>query len=142
VKKVFYRLWIVYLLTQTGALEPGHWMALSARGALLDKQLKGFASTLACRQAFLVYHDAALAAARVSLGYGLLVSCLVMATALWAIKRTGQGQLVLERRKDALLQVVSTVALLGAFMVVQGYLYHLQTKVIESSYQVDLYKCR
>lgn len=78
----------------------------------------------------------------VSLDYGLLVSCLAIGTALWAIKRTERGRLVLERQREALPQVGATVALLGAFMVVQGYLYHLQTRVIESSYQVELYKCR
>jgi hypothetical protein len=97
-KKIAYRVAIVCLLTTSGALEPGHWLALSARGELQNKQLKGFASSHACQQALLAYHDAALTAAKVSLGYGLLVSCLAIGTALWALKRTQQGRLVLERQ--------------------------------------------
>ncbi|MDJ0365439.1 hypothetical protein QMK33_09755 [Hymenobacter sp. H14-R3] len=133
---------IVYRLPHTGALEPGHWLTLATRGDLLDKWKKGFASPLACRQAFLANHDAALTAAKVSLGYRLLVSCLAIGTVQWTIKRTEQGRLVLERQKDSLTQVVAATALLGAFMVLQGYQYHLDTQVIESSYQVDLHKCR
>ena len=141
-KKIAYRLSMVCLLTYTMPLEPGHWLALSARGELLDKWKKGFASSLACQQAFLANRDAALTAAKVSLGYRLLVSCLALGTVLWTIKRTAQGRLVLERQKDSLTQRVAATALLGAFMAVQGYQYHLDTKVIGFSYQVDLYKCR
>lgn len=141
-KKIAYRLSVVCFLTYTGALEPGHWLALSARGKLLDKWKKGFASSLACQQAFLTNRDAALTAAKVSLGYRLLVSCLAMGTVLWTIKRTEHGRLVLERQKDSLMQRVGATALLGAFIALQGYQYHLDTKVINYSYQVDLYKCR
>lgn len=133
---------MVYLLTHTGALEPGHWMALSARGDLLDKRMKGFASPRACQQAFLTNRNAVLTAARVSLGFTLLLSLLVVGETLWMIKRTEQGQLVLEKQPASVPQLAGTGALLSAFMALQGYQYYLDTKVIESSYQVDLYKCR
>lgn len=117
-------------------------MALSAQTNLLAKRQKGFASHQACRQAFRTNRDATLTAAKVSLGFGLLLSLLVVGETLWTIKRTEQGRLVLEKQPASMMQLAGAGALLGAFIALQGYHYCLDTKVIESTYQVDLCNCR
>lgn len=117
-------------------------MALSAKADLLAKRQKGFASPQACQQAFLVNRDATLTAAKVSLSFSVLLSLLVVGEALWRIKRTEQGRLVLEKQSASATQLAGAGALLGTFLALQGYQYQLDTKVIESSYQVDLYKCK
>lgn len=141
-KKILARLSILYLLTHLGGCQPGKWMAQSAQMDLLAKRQKGFASSQACRQAFLTNRDATLTAAKVSLSFSLLLSLLVVGETLWTIKRTEQGRLVLEKQPASIAQLAGAGAVLGLVMAFEGYQYYLGNKLIESTYQVDLYKCR
>lgn len=117
-------------------------MALSAQADLLAKWKKGFASPQACQQAFLTNRDATLTAAKVSLSVSVLLSLLVVGEALWMIKRTEQGRLVLEKQPASAMQLAGAGALLGMFLAFQGYQYQLNTKAIESTYQADLDRCK
>lgn len=141
-KKIVARLSILYLITHLGGCQPGKWMAQSAQMDLLAKRQKGFASPQACQQAFLANRDASLTAAKVSLGFTLILSLLVVGETLWTIKRTEQGRLVLEKQPASMAQLAGAGAVLGLFMAFEGYQYYLGNKVIESAYQVDLYTCR
>lgn len=141
-RKILTRLGILWLMTHLGGCEPGKWMAQSAQLDLLAKRQKGFASPQACQQAFLTNRDASLTAAKVSLGFSLLLSLLVVGEALWTIKRTEQGRLILEKQPASIARLAGAGAVLGLFMAFEGYQYYLGNKIIESAYQVDLYKCR
>jgi len=141
-RKILTRLSILYLLTHLRGCQPGKWMAMSAQTELLAKRQKGFASIQACQQAFLTNRDASLTATKVSLGFSLLLSLLAVGEALWTIKRTEQGRLILEKQPTSMAQLVGASAILGIFMALEGYQYYLGNKIIESTYQVDLYKCR
>jgi len=129
-------------MTHLGGCEPGKWMTQSAQMDLLAKRQKGFASPQACQQAFLTNRDASLTAAKVSLGFSLLLSLLVVGETLWTIKRTQQGRLILEKQPASMTQLAGVGAVLGVFMAFEGYQYYLSTKGIELTYQADLYKCR
>jgi hypothetical protein len=141
-KKILARLSILYLMTHLGGCQPGKWMAQSAQLDLLTKRQKGFASPQVCQQAFRTNRDASLTAAKVSLGFSLLLSLLVVGETLWMLKRTEQGRLILEKQPASMTRLAGAGAVLGLFMAFEGYQYYLGTKGIELTYQADLYKCR
>lgn len=141
-KRIITRLSILYLLTHLGGCQPGKWMAQSAQLDLLAKRQKGFASPQACQQTFLTNRDAALTAAKVSLGFSLLLSLLVVGEALWMLKRTEQGRLVLEKQPASMNRLAGAGAVLGLFMAFEGCQYYLGKKEIALTYQAELYKCR
>jgi hypothetical protein len=116
-------------------------MVLSARAELLAMRQKGFASLHAYQQTYAANRSVELTAAKVSLSFSLLISFRAVGEALWTIKQTKQG-LVLDKRTASFTQLVGAGALLGLFMAVQVYQYHLGTKEIKSGYQVDLCRCR
>ena len=129
-------------MTHLGGCQPGKWLAQSAQMDLLAKRQKGFASPQSCQHAFLTNRNASLTAARVSLGFTLLLSLLVVGETLWTIKRTELGRLILAKQPALTARLAGAGAVLGLFMAFEGYQYYLNTNGIELTYQAGLYKCQ